>query len=120
MFSAELITFFFIAMFVGAIVSQFFDKRGATTLAKSYMALVCVASVYCLLAGLFLAVGWEDPLAKVGANEVGHAAASHGGRGGIVVLAIRFWPYVLIGLGGYMAYLAIPVMVRMLKPGTSN
>lgn len=120
MFSAELITFFFIAMFVGVFVFLFFEKRGATTLAKSSMALVCVASVYCFLAGLFLAVGWEDPLAKVSATEVGHAAAAHGRRSGIVVLAIRFWPYVLIGLGGYMAFYSIPILVRMLKQDTSN
>jgi hypothetical protein len=120
MFSAQLITFFFIAMFVGPIVSQFLVKRGATTLAKTSMALVCVASVYCLLAGLFLAAGWEDPFANASAAEVGHAAATHRGRGGIFILAIRLWPYVLIGLGGYMTYLSIPAIVSMLKPSTNK
>ena len=115
MFSAGLITFFFIGMFAGVFVFQFLNKRGATTLAKGTVAFVCIASVYCLLAGLFFAVGWQDPLAKVSANEVRQAAASHGGRGGIFIFAVRFWPFVLIGLGGYMAYNGIQLLLSLLK-----
>ena len=115
MFSAELITFFFIGMFAGVFVFQFLNKRGATTLAKAAVAFVCIASVYCLVAGLFLAVGWQDPTAKVSAAEVGQAAASHGGRGGVFIFAIRFWPFVLIGLGGYMAYNGIQLLLGLLR-----
>ena len=63
----------------------------------------CVASIYCLLAGSDLALGWQDLLAGASAQQLGQPAASHGGRDGIVIFAIRFWPFLLIGLGGYMA-----------------
>lgn len=115
MFSAELITFFFIGMFAGVFAFQFFDKRGATTLAKVAVALVCIASIYCVLAGLFLAIGWRDPIATVSANDIAEAVSSPGGRGGIAIFAIRFWPFVLIGLGGYMAYYGIQLMLSMLR-----
>jgi len=61
------------------------------------------ASLYCVAAGLHLLSGWEDPISGADPEAVGNAASRGRGRGGIIILLIRFWPYALIVLGGWWA-----------------
>ena len=65
-------------------------------------------SVYLLLAGLFLAADWPDPLAGADPSQIAHAAARR--RGGLILLVIRFWPYFLMGVGGIFALNAVFVL----------
>ena len=62
------------------------------------------ASVWCILAGVDLMDGWADPLATADPGDLGCAAGSHGGRGGVILLLIRFWPYCLMALGGWCGF----------------
>ena len=80
-------------------------------------ALGLAASLYCVAAGLSLAVDWQDPFAAADPERLARASAPHGGRGGLVVFAIRFWPYVLIGLGGYFGYNNFAMLRFMPKDG---
>jgi hypothetical protein len=65
---------------------------------------VFLAAAYCFVAGLFLLSGWSDPLAAADPAAMNEAASRSRGRGGIILIAISYWPYVLIGLGGYFAF----------------
>ena len=72
-----------------------------------------MASLYCMTAGIFLLTDWQDPFGTADPQQLARASAAHGGKGGIVVLAIRFWPYVLIGSGGYFAYNSFAILRMM-------
>lgn len=115
MFSAQFITIFFAAMLlaVGALV--LIQKRGWIAIEGIILAVGLGAAVYCVAAGVFLLSGWQDPFASASSQEVGQAAATHGGRGGVVILAIRFWPYVLMGLGSYFGYGYLLGLVRLTR-----
>ena len=63
-----------------------------------------ITGLYVILAGIHLAGGWEDPLKNADPKTLGSVSARGGGKGGIVILAIKFWPYVLMGVGGYVVY----------------
>ena len=69
-----------------------------------------VSSGFCVAAGIFLLLGWQDPLAGASAVQLSKAAVRARGRGGILILAIRFWPFVLIGSGGFCFYHALIIL----------
>lgn len=102
MFTAKVIAISFITMFAAVPVFAFLEKR--RLLARAALVIGLAASLYCVAAGLFLVAGWQDPFAGADPELYARASATRGGKGGIILLAIRFWPYVLIGLGGYFAY----------------
>lgn len=104
MFTATIIASSFIGMLAAVGLFSFFEKRGMLGAAKISAAIGLFAAAYCIAAGLFLLADWQDPFAVADPHEIAKASGTHGGRGGIVIFAIRFWPYVLIGFGGYFAY----------------
>ena len=119
MFTSRVITVAFITMFAAAGLFLFFDKRGLIATAKTILVIGLVASLYCVAAGIFLLTDWQDPFAAADPQLLTKASASHGGKGGFVVIAIRFWPYVLVGLGGYFAY-QILSMLKLMRPSRSH
>ena len=58
-----------------------------------------------------MALDWQDPFAA-GADPqlVGKAASSHGGKGGIIILIIKFWPFALMGFSAYFGYLGVCIL----------
>jgi hypothetical protein len=82
----------------------FVEKRQIRKLPTLVLVVGLIASMYCLSAGIFLFFDWQDPLAAASTEQIANASMKHGGKGGIVILAIKYWPYVLIGLGGYFSY----------------
>lgn len=98
MFTEQLIDMAFVLMIFATFLTQWLEKHKQRKLAIAIYWIMLAASVYCVAAGVHLATGWNDPFASVDPRDV--ASATHGRRGGLVVMAIRFWPYVLIGLGG--------------------
>lgn len=116
MFTAMVIAICFVVMIAAIGPFTFFDKRGLVGAAKASLVIGLLASLYCLAAGLFLLTDWQDPFATADPGQLARASATHGGKGGIVVFAIRFWPYVLIGLGGYFAYNSFAIL-RMMPKG---
>ena len=120
MFSSEVITFFFISVFASIYLFQLLHKFRAISLAKIIVAFGCFSSIYCVLAGLFLAFGWQDPLSTASTEMVTRTSLSHGGRGGLLVAVIRYWPYVLIGLGIYTAYQNAQLLLGLIKKSRTN
>lgn len=104
LFPASAITVAFLGLFVGtgALVICM-DRRWRRTEAVVAWTILAFA-IYCVAAGIHLQTGWEDPLASASASQLSSASVRGRGRGGIIVLAIRYWPYVLIGLGAFFAY----------------
>jgi L-asparagine transporter-like permease len=114
MFTTKVIAVCFVTMLAAIGPFTFFEKRGLDTAAKAILVIALLASLYCIAAGIFLLTDWQDPFATTAPQQLAKASATHGGRGGIVVLAIRFWPYVLIGSGGYFAYNSFD-MIRLMR-----
>lgn len=104
MFTGGLIATAFIATFLSIFPIAWLEKRNYNVLVKTFLTIGLIASIYSILAGLNLLVGWEDPFVNVDPETIGKASAQSRGRGGLVILAIRFWPYVLIGAGGYFGW----------------
>jgi hypothetical protein len=120
MFQASFIFIAFVGSFVTIHALVAVDKRGWDAAAKAAAVGGLVASLYCLAAGIFLLSGWEDPFAAVDSAELGKASGRRGGRGGIIVLAIRFWPYVLIAMGSYFGYSYAAILKRLLGAPEAN
>lgn len=91
----------FITMFVFVFLVQVKFIQRSKRLSKTLVGITFLGALLCIGIGLYMAIGWTDPFAGV---DTTRASASHGGRGGIIVLLIRFWPYALIAYGLYAAY----------------
>jgi hypothetical protein len=88
MFTAEIIGICFISMFAWVGLLYLLGKRRMIKSAKAVVGIGVAVSIYCMLAGVFLLSGWQDPLASVDPSTVVSASSTHGGKGGIIVLAI--------------------------------
>lgn len=62
-----------------------------------------LVGIYILATGAYLLGGWSDPLATTDPNQVSEVTSR--GRNGLIVLAIRYWPYFLLGFGALVSYL---------------
>ncbi len=107
MFPGEVVFAVFLGMIPIGGLAVWLDNRSFHSLASALFTISVVAGLYCVLAGIFLVADSEDPFASIDAEDaktIGRAAAHGRGRGAILLLIIRFWPYVLVGLGGYIVY----------------
>lgn len=103
MFSSEVITFFFVSVIASFHILKLLDKFGEIRLTKIIVAFACLSSIYCLLAGLFLLTGWQDPLSAASTESLVNSQSRYKG---IFFVAIKYWPYLLIilGLGSTFTY----------------
>jgi len=108
MFTAELIGIAFGILVIGVHPLNWLDNRGHRKLGLYALFIIVVAGVYCFAAGVDLAFGWVDPFSNAAQEELGKASAKSRGRGGIVILIIKYWPYALMGLSGYLLYFLAP------------
>ena len=104
MFPGEYIACAFIAMWLIIFPFNFFNKRGFVTLSKTMLIVGLICSIYCIAAGLSMVVGWEDPLSQANPETLASFSSKGGGKGGLYILIIRFWPYFLIGAGGWVGW----------------
>lgn len=96
MFSSEVITFFFISIIASFHLLKLLDKFGAVALSKSILTFACISSIYCVIAGLFLLSGWQDPLSIASTEALANTSSRYKG---LFVVVIKYWPYFLIMLG---------------------
>lgn len=104
MFAATVIGVAFITMFIAILPIGWLEERNYDGLGKALLVVALFAGLYCFLAGIHLAGGWEDPFANADPETLGKASTRGRGRGGLIILAISYWPYVLMGIGGYVVY----------------
>ena len=102
MITAKIIAISFIGSFVIIWPMTYFQDKEKFEFLKICVTILIIFSAYNLIAGIYLLSGWEDPLSQASGQQQGRAAARRGG--GIILLAIKFWPYVLIGWAGYCFY----------------
>jgi hypothetical protein len=112
MFTTRVIAWSFMTMFAVPLLSSVcagidVQHQGTGALLKALWAIGFGAAVYCIAAGLFLMVGWQDPLVAIAPEELARYSTMHRGKSSTIILAVRFWPYVLIGLGGYFSFASV-------------
>ena len=101
-----------------AVPLNFLQSRGFVWTARILMFSALLASIYCVTAGIYLMEGWGDLFIDASGAELGNASARGRGRGGIIIAAIRYWPWVLIVGGSYLGYMQIHIVHGMLKDHT--
>ena len=90
MFSAKTI----LIIIVISIVSAFIGRSGKIkSVERLFLLIELISTAILLLIGLDLLIGWTDPMN--GASLADNPRA--GGRGGFIILIIKYWPYCLIG-----------------------
>jgi hypothetical protein len=105
MFTAKIITAAVLISFATVFLMNFLQDKSKLIKIFQFVVIVSIlASLYNLIAGIYLLTGWEDPLAEASGKELGEASAKSRGRGGIIILIIKYWPYVLIGWALYALY----------------
>ncbi|MEX3008364.1 hypothetical protein [Hoeflea sp. TYP-13] len=117
MFSAWPIAVAFIIMLTLVFLVEWSEKRGHRSLETFGFAIMALTGLYCLAAGLHLAIGWQDPFADMPPEKLVEGATSHArGRGAIVLLVISLWPYVLIAASLFFGGLGFLGLWRQIRP----
>ena len=117
MFSSEVITFFFISVIASFHILKLLDKFGSIKLSKIILTFACLSSIYCVLAGLFLLSGWQDPLSVASAESLTN---THSRYKGLVLVVIMYWPYFLIILGVGSTFTYSRTLLELLKRSRIN
>lgn len=117
MFAAKMIAVGFIAMFAGCLLGIVAAKRGWVSTYRVSAWLVLAAALYFVAAGIALHFDWHDPLASATPQQIGQASGKARGRGWLLLLVIKFWPYVLMALGGYAAYHSFQSLRELTRRG---
>ena len=104
MFTAKIITITFLSTFFGIFLVQYLENKVKyQKILKIILLVFIIFSIYNFIAGLSMSFGWEDPLSNASPEQKGRTAARRGG--GLVLLIISFWPYILTFVGAYMSWL---------------
>ena len=104
MYDSEITLVAFAIIFFGAFLPEWLEKRKFDRLYTAVSVIGLIAAIYCIASGIHLLGGWENPFIDADPEEVAKAVVRGRGGGGILLLIIRFWPYVLIGWGGIVAF----------------
>ena len=110
-----IIFYFMVGVLVSSILSQFLYRRELYIAAHVLNVFCLLAGIYCVAAGIFLAAEWQDPFANVSSQTLSRASVSGRGRGGLFILAIKYWPYILICYGGLFVLNMIGMSVCFIK-----
>ncbi len=88
-----------------------FLQRTRLQLGRLFLTIAVAASAFCIMAGIDLLGGWGNPLADVDSGDLARTASGHGGRSGLVLLMIRYWPWCLLALGAWCGFHAGRVLL---------
>lgn len=102
----------FIGSLAGGWIMAAANKWNLPRLEPVALWLSFLCGLYCVFAGIALEADWVDPFSTAAPSDLAKASATHGGKGGLIILIIRIWPYFLIGLGGYIVYLSGTGLLR--------
>ena len=112
MFSVKIITITFLSSFFGIFIVEYLENKPQfKIILKTLLLIFIIFSIYNLIAGLNLWSGWEDPLSKATPEQMGRTSARRGG--GLVLLIISFWPYILTIAGAYYSWLYFMILKRI-------
>ena len=118
MFTAKIIAITFLSSFFGIFVVEYLEgKPQLKIILKTLLLIFIFFSIYNLIAGLNLWFGWEDPLSKVTPEQMGRTSARRGG--GLVLLVISFWPYILTFVGAYAGQFFPVNVIQVFNAGTT-
>lgn len=107
MFDGGMITLFVFLMFVSILLASYFEKRNAK-LKNIIVFMTLLEGIYFILAGLYMSIGWTNSETWLTTNRWDHIGTPLRKNGGIYIY--QFWPYILIGLGGFLSYTCIKVL----------
>ena len=103
MFIAKLIGLGLFFMIFPVFLIEYFEKRRWIVGVQVVFAVIIASALYVGAAGISMIGDWQDPLGGTNTADV----STHGRRGGLVILAIRFWPFVLMGLSAFVLWNAV-------------
>lgn len=118
MFSSDYIILSIVYIFILAFLTDSYVHK--KYLGKIIIFTGLVACLYCISAGMYLLGSWVDPLSGMEAGERGILSAKAGGRGGIILLVISLWPYILIGFGSFCGYAFLRNLFENISSNDSN
>ena len=110
MFTSNLITISFIVMLGSIPIAEFSEKKGWKLILKFLGWVILISGLYCFLAGVSMVGDWVDPTANATSEQISEAAAYR--KGGIALLAIKFWPYILIILGSLSLFIGKTLITK--------
>jgi hypothetical protein len=104
MVDTQIITITFFISAFGVIILNFVEEKikASKKVLKCILIIALISSLYNAIAGMSMIFDWVDPLSKASPEQTGRAAARRGG--GLVLLLISFWPYILTVFGSFMSW----------------
>jgi hypothetical protein len=110
MFDAQIITTTFFISAFGVIILNFAAEKikASKEVLKFILIIALISSLYNAIAGMSMIFDWVDPLSKASPEQIGRAAGRR--RGGLVLLLISFWPYILTAFGSFMSWVYLKLL----------
>lgn len=119
MFTVATIAAALVASLVALPLSAFAARWPRLWLACDLLAVATpLIGAFIAAAGADMWLTWEPP--QIDAETAANMAPRARGRGGLFLLALQFWPYVMMAWGGYIAFAtwqSVPVVLRAWSSG---
>jgi hypothetical protein len=95
MFSFTPVAIAFMLMLLPGWLAESAFVHARPRLVKAILSAGVAGAAYCVLAGVQMLSGWVDPLADASSGALARASVQGGGKGGLIVMVIRYLPYFL-------------------------
>jgi hypothetical protein len=103
MFTASAISVAFGLLLLALLLVEHIQKRNWPRISLVLFITMLASGIYCLAAGIYLAVDWNDPMAGKDITTIAHYV--HHPKGWVIIAAVRVWPYVLIVAGAVSVFI---------------
>jgi succinate dehydrogenase/fumarate reductase cytochrome b subunit len=104
MFSGNILTVTVLSSLFGIYLVEYLERKiSYHQIFKIILLILLLFSIYNFFGGLRMIFDWEDPLANATPEQRGRASARR--RGGLVLLIIEYWPYVLTIFGALWSFI---------------
>ena len=102
MFDDLIIIGAFGSIFILAWIASFLADKQYWLAFEGFNIIIFILSCYCLAASIDMISDWVDPLQEL--NSTTSSEANHTRKGGLILLVISFWPYVLLASSAWFAW----------------
>lgn len=101
----SIIAYSFLGTFLGTAINGWlmgYKNYFVCVVQKTLTYAVFIPSIICFIGGIWLITDWSNPLTEIPKNATATLIKSAHGKGGIVLLLIAIYPYIVTALGFFV------------------
>jgi hypothetical protein len=94
-------------MFLSVFIIQLFKSRKWIFVTKFFSLVLIISCILCFISGILMIPNWGNPFSNASPQLIGRIAAHR--RGWLILLVVRFWPYMLIVFSSLFSFLGVTI-----------